>query len=134
MPGASPEFLPCPADQRGAAVGLLYRRAPGGARPGLVAALLAEADAGRIDLSGLWIARRRGRVVAALLTQALAGRAAALWAPEVEPAWGRAALATALVRAALDDFRARGFRVAQALIDRSSPRGAAADLTRAGLP
>jgi mycothiol synthase len=132
--GSRLEILPCPPGEQAAAVGILYRRAPAPQRPGLVADLLAEAAAGLIDLSGLWIARRQGQIVATMLTQALAGRAAALWAPEVEPVWGRAALATALVRAVLDDFRARGFRVAQALVDGSSPRQGAADLARAGLP
>lgn len=134
LPGTRPEILICPPGQHAAAVGVLYRRAPAVQRPGLVAGLLEEAAAGLIDLSGLWIARRRGRIVATLLTQALAGRAAALWAPEVEPSWGRATLATALIRAALEDYRARGFRVAQALVDRSAPRQGGADLTRAGLP
>ena len=57
-----------------------------------------------LDLSGLWIARRRGRVVGAMLTQALAGRAAAVWPPEVVGTWTRPALAAALVREALDDL------------------------------
>ena len=134
LTGPLPEILPCPPGQHGAAVRVLCRRTPAAQRPGLVVDLLEEAAEGRFDLSGLWIARRRGRVVAALLTQALAGRAAALWAPEVEPVWGRAALASALIRAALADYRARGFQVAQALVDRSAPRHGASDLTRAGLP
>jgi mycothiol synthase len=134
MPGPLPEIRPCPAGELDLAARVLYRRAPAKQRPSLVAVLMEEAGAGLIDLSGLWIARQRGRIVATMLTQALSGRAAALWAPEVEPSWGRAALATTLIRAALEDYRARGFRVAQALVDRSSPRQGAADLTRAGLP
>jgi mycothiol synthase len=134
LTGPPPEILPCPPGARAAAVRVLYRRAPAARRPGLVGDLLEEAAAGLFDLSGLWIARRRGRVVGALLTQALAGRAAALWAPEVEPVWGRAALASALIRAALADYRARGFHLAQALVDRSAPRQGGADLARAGLP
>jgi mycothiol synthase len=91
-------------------------------------------EAGRVDLSGLWVARRRGRLLGALLTQPLAGRAAAVWAPEVDTSWGRSALASALIRGALDDLRARGFRIAQALVDASAPRTATVDLVRGGLP
>jgi mycothiol synthase len=127
-------ILVCPLELRPKALGVLYRRVPATLRAQLVANALAEAEAGRVDLSGLWVARRRGRLLGALLTQALAGRAAAVWAPEVDTSWGRAALASALIRNALDDLRARGFRIAQALVDASAPRTAAADLTRGGLP
>ncbi len=113
---------------------MLYRRVSATLRPGLIAEALAEAEAGRIDLSGLWVARRRGRTAGALLTQPLAGRAAAVWAPEVEASWGRAALAASLIRTALDDLRSKGYRIAQALVDGSAPRTAAADLARGGLP
>ena len=125
---------PCPRELRAEALDVLYRRVPATLRPKLVAGALAEAEAGRVDLSGLWVARRRGKLVGALLTQPLAGRAAAFWAPEIESSWGRAALATSLIRHALDDLRERGFRIAQALVDASAPRTAAVDLTRGGLP
>ncbi len=113
---------------------MLYRRMPATLRPRLIADALAEAAAGRVDLSGLWVARRRGRIVGAFLTQPLAGRAAAAWPPEVDASWGRASLAAALIRAALEDLRGRGFRIAQALVDGSASRTAAGDLTRGGLP
>jgi ribosomal protein S18 acetylase RimI-like enzyme len=103
-------------------------------RPELVAEAFEEAEQGKLDLSGFWIGRRRGRILGVVLTQHLAGRAGAVWAPEVVTTWGRAALAASLVRAALRDLRARGVRIAQALIDSSSPRQGAADLTRGGLP
>ncbi|HMB05564.1 MAG TPA: GNAT family N-acetyltransferase, partial [Isosphaeraceae bacterium] len=41
--------------------------------------------------------------------------------------------AVALVRAALADLRARGFRIAQALLDESAPRQAAVDLAGGGM-
>lgn len=125
---------PCPPGLRAEALGVLYRRVPATLRPQLISNALAEAEAGRIDLSGLWVARRRGRILGALLTQPLAGRAAAVWAPEVDTSWGRAALASALIRGALDDLRGRGFRIAQALVDASAPRTAGNDLARGGLP
>ncbi|MDR3633158.1 MAG: GNAT family N-acetyltransferase [Isosphaeraceae bacterium] len=131
---AEPEVIACPPEERVAALGILYRRVSASLRPRLVADAVQEAEAGTIDLSGLWIARRRGRVVGTLLTQTLAGRAAAVWAPEVEGAWRRSATAVALVRAALANLSARGFRVAQALLDDSAPRHAAADLTAGGMP
>jgi ribosomal protein S18 acetylase RimI-like enzyme len=64
----------------------------------------------------------------------LAGRAAALWAPEVETVFARDATAVALIRAALDDLKARGFLLAQALLDESVPKRSAADLTSGGMP
>ena len=70
----------------------------------------------------------------ALLTQPLAGRAAAVWAPEVEPSWGRAATAAGLIRSALDDLRAGGSGSPRPW-STPRPRGtAAADLARGGLP
>src|SRR6266446_6157958 len=110
MPLAPFEVMPCPPEERLTALGVLYRRAPEALRPRLIADALAEADQGTIDLSGLWIARRRGRVVGALLTQPLAGRAAAVWAPEVDSSWRRVRMASALVSAALTDLARRGFR------------------------
>lgn len=132
---SSPNRLisPCPPELRAEALALLYRRVPGSLRPQIVANALQEAEAGRVDLDGLWVVRRRGRVVGALLTQLLAGRAAAVWAPEVDLTWGRSATSTALIRHALDDLRARGFRIAQALVDASASRTAAVDLARGGL-
>ncbi|HWE39461.1 MAG TPA: GNAT family N-acetyltransferase [Isosphaeraceae bacterium] len=133
MPGPRPELLPCPVADRPAALALLYRNASQHLRLRLVADALADAEAGAVDLSGLWIARRRGRVVGTLLTQLLAGRAAAVWAPEVDLALGRGAVAAQLLEVALNDLQSKGFRVAQALLDRSAPARAAADLERGGL-
>src|SRR4051812_38577504 len=113
MPGAATEVLSCPPNEWGLALEVLYRRVPGALRPRLIAEALAESDRGLIDLSGLWIARRRGRILGALLTQRLAGRAAAVWAPEVDPSWWRSTTAVALVRAVLADLRSRGFLIAQ---------------------
>jgi ribosomal protein S18 acetylase RimI-like enzyme len=134
MPGGTTEVLLCPPDQRTRALEVLYRRVPGALRPRLIADALGESDRGVIDLSGLWIAWRRGRVMGALLTQPLAGRAAAVWAPEVDGAWSRSATAVALVRAALADLRDRGFIIAQALLDESAPHYGATDLTQGGMP
>jgi ribosomal protein S18 acetylase RimI-like enzyme len=133
MTGLTPEILPCPPADRPAALGVLYRRVHASLRPRLIVDAMTEADRGVIDLSGLWIARRGARIIGALLTQPLAGRAAAVWAPEVELTWRRSATAAMLVRTALDDLRARGFRIAQALLDESAPRQAAADLVGGGM-
>ena len=133
MAGATTEVMLCPPSQRGRALEILYRRVPGGLRPRLIADALGEAERGLIDLSGLWVALRRGRIVGALLTQPLAGRAAAVWAPEVDPSWRRSATAVALVRAALADLKRRGFIIAQALLDESAPRHGASDLAQAGM-
>lgn len=134
MSGSIADVLPCPPADRASALQVLYRRVPEPLRVQLIAGVLGDAGKGLVDLSGLWVARRRGRIVGAMLTQALAGRAAAVWAPEVALSWGRAATATALVRAALDDLRTRGVRIAQALVDDSAPRQGATDLARGGLP
>jgi ribosomal protein S18 acetylase RimI-like enzyme len=134
MPGATTEVMLCPPRERGRALEILYRRVPGGLRPRLIADALSEAERGVIDLSGLWVAARRGHIVGALLTQPLAGRAAAVWAPEVDSSWRRSATAVALTRAALADLKRRGFIIAQALLDESAPRHGAADLTQGGMP
>jgi mycothiol synthase len=134
MSGPSTEVLPCPTSDRAFALEVLYRRVPGALRPRLIADALVEADRGMIDLSGLWVARRRTRIVGALLTQPLAGRAAAVWAPEVDPSWWRSSIAVSLVRSALDDLRSRGFIIAQALLDESAPRHGGNDLSEGGMP
>jgi ribosomal protein S18 acetylase RimI-like enzyme len=72
--------------------------------------------------------------VGALLSQPLAGRAAAVWAPEVDTVFSRDATAVALVRAALEDLKARGYRLVQALLDESAPKRGAADLEGGGMP
>ena len=125
---------PCPPPERASALEILYRRMPGSTRAATIVELLRQAEDGVLDLSGLWIARRRSRIVGAMLTQALAGRVAALWPPEVVWRWRGPGLAPALVRAAIAFYRARGFRLAQALVDHDAPRRATADLVRGGLP
>lgn len=133
MAGPGVEVLCCPEGLRAEAMHVLYRRAPRAARPELVADALAESRRGELDLDRLWVARRRGVLVAAMLTQRLAGRIAAVWAPEVSTRWGRDALAERLLRAALGAHRAEGVAVAQALVDARSPRRAGPDLARGGL-
>jgi len=101
----------------------------------LIAEVLNEARRGEIDLSGLWVARQRGgRVTGALLTQILAGKVAAVWAPEVRPSWRRAKLAAALVQSALIELKARGICLAQAVLDESVGAQSARDLTQGGMP
>src|SRR5271168_2882124 len=112
MTGLTPEVAPCPPEGRRDALEVLYRRVPDSLRSQLIANALVEAEQGVVDLSGLWVARRRGVVMGALLTQTLAGRAAAFWAPEVVSAWRRTATAVALVRAALDHLNERGYLLA----------------------
>lgn len=125
----------CPADLRPAALEVLYRRMPASLRGHLIAEVLADAQAGDLDLSGLWVATiRSGRIVGAMMTQALAGKVAAVWPPEVRPSWRRAPLAAALVRAALENLSDRGYRLAQAALDESAGPYAARDLTRGGMP
>jgi mycothiol synthase len=127
--------IPCPAVMRPAALEVLYRRMPSALRGHLIAEVLEDARKGDLDLSGLWVAQARsGRIVGAMMTQALAGKAAAVWPPEVKPSWRRAALAGDLVQAALADLTARGYRLAQAALDESAGPQAARDLTRGGMP
>jgi mycothiol synthase len=135
MAGFGPQIVPCPLEARAAALEVLYRRVPDALRYRLIVEVQDEAARGEIDLSGLWIARERaGRIVGALLTQALAGKAAAVWAPEVKPSWRRPALAAGLIQTALADLKGRGFRLAQAVLDESAGLRAARDLTRGGMP
>jgi GNAT superfamily N-acetyltransferase len=124
----------CPVSEWAQALAMLYRRVAGELRESLVREALEEAGNGQLDLSGLWIGRRRGRIVAAMLSQVLAGKAAALWAPEVGVTIGRATLAATLIREAVADMRDRGVGLVQALVDASSPRRASGDFEHAGLP
>ena len=129
------EIVPCPAEARAAALEVLYRNVPEGLRDRLIVEVQNEATRGELDLSGLWIARERsGRIIGALLTQPLAGKAAAVWAPEVKPSWRRPALAARLIQSALADLERRGFRLAQAVLDESVEPRAGRDLTRGGMP
>jgi mycothiol synthase len=135
MPGFGPQIMPCPPEGRMAALEVLYHRVPEVLRYRLIVEVQDEAARGEIDLSGLWVARERaGRIIGALLAQPLAGKAAAVWAPEVKPSWRRPALAGMLVQTALADLKRRGFRLAQAVLDESAGIRAARDLTRGGMP
>jgi ribosomal protein S18 acetylase RimI-like enzyme len=135
MAGFGPQVMLCPPDARAAALEVLYRRVPSALRDRLIVEVLEEETRGEIDLSGLWVARERaGRISGALLTQPLAGKAAAVWAPEVRASWRRSALAAALVAAALADLKGRGFLLAQAVLDESAGLRAARDLIRGGMP
>jgi GNAT superfamily N-acetyltransferase len=142
----TPHIELCPPAERATALEVLYQRMPCSLRPRLIADVLSEVSSGQVDLSGLWIARQRSwgltggwgfssdRIIGALLTQGLAGRAAAVWAPEVSSTLWRGAIAAALVRAALADLQSRGFRIAQAVLDESANRLGAIDLARGGMP
>lgn len=134
MNGWTPRIALCPPEGRREALAVLYRRVPASFRARLVDDAIAEAARGEVDLSGLWVARRGPRLVGALLTQPLAGRAAAIWPPEVDASWGRAAIAAELVREALGHLKGRGCLLAQALLDESTPRQAAVDLAAGGMP
>ncbi len=130
-----PRVMPCPEEARGSALAVLYRRVPSSLRDPLIAGVLDEASRGEVNLSGLWVARAgSGRILGAMLTQSLAGKAAAVWAPEVRSLWRRSALAAALVEAALTDLSTRGFRLAQAVLDESAGPQAGLDLIRGGMP
>jgi ribosomal protein S18 acetylase RimI-like enzyme len=125
----------CALELRGAALEVLYRRIPSGLREPLIVEVLNEAERGEIDLSGLWVIRRKdGRVTGAMLTQVLPGRVAAVWAPEVRPSWRRAKFAAQLVQSALAELQARGIRLAQAVLDESAGSQAAQDLEHGGMP
>jgi GNAT superfamily N-acetyltransferase len=58
----------------------------------------------------------------------------AFWAPEVVPSLRRGTTASALVRTALADLKARDFRIAQAVLDESASQRGAIDLTEGGIP
>ena len=127
--------MPCPVEERGAALTVLYRRMPEPLRDQLIAGVLDEASRGEVDLSGLWVARAKsGRITGVLLTQALAGKAVAVWAPEVNTVWRRSTLAAELVETAMAELTSRGYRLAQAVLDESAGPTAGQDLTRGGIP
>lgn len=130
-----PHVMLCPVEMRGAALEVLYRRVPAALRDRLITEVLNEERRGELDLSGLWVVRDwGGRITGSLLTHPLAGKAAALWAPEVRPSWRRRALAAALVQTAVAALKARGFSLVQAVLDESTGPHAARDLIRGGMP
>ncbi|MDG3007818.1 GNAT family N-acetyltransferase [Paludisphaera mucosa] len=139
MAASNLQILRCPAGDRGPALEVLYQGLERRVRSALVAQALEDDRTGRVDLSGLWIARKAGwgsspRLVGALLTQVLPGRAAAVWAPQTTAVWNRPEVAAALVRGALDALRGDGVAIAQAVLDESAdPRGGP-DLARGGMP
>jgi ribosomal protein S18 acetylase RimI-like enzyme len=138
-----PQVEICPPEEREEALEVLYQHIPESLRGHLVSEVLLEDASGQLDLSGLWVAREQtwsfgsknsnGKIIGALLTQALAGQAAALWAPQVRPSFRRAAIAAALVRAALAYLQSQGFRVVQAVLDESDSHRGGADLARGGM-
>lgn len=136
MFGSNIRIVACPPDARVAALEVLYQQLPAVMRAELIASILGDELRGKVDLSGIWIAQRgaRGRVVGAILAQRLAGRAAALWPPEVRPIRGRDAIASKLVRGVLDALRAEGTAVIQAVLDQSADPRNDRDLTQGGLP
>ena len=112
MVGFGPQIAPCPPEARAAALDVLYCQVPEALRYRLIVEVQEEAARGEIDLSGLWIARERaGRIVGALLTQPLAGKAAAVWAPEVKRSWRRPALAAGANQGSPGRFESTGVPV-----------------------
>ncbi|WP_161602406.1 GNAT family N-acetyltransferase [Tautonia marina] len=124
----------CPPEEKAEALAVLYHRLSATTRANMIVELLRQESRGHLDLSGLWIAARKRRIVGAMLTQVLAGRAIAIWPPVIVRAWGAASLASCMVREALRVSEARGIRLAQALVDDSQPKQTGLDLTRGGLP
>ena len=128
-------MIKCPDTLKGDALELLYRRVPPGLREPLIVRVLAEAERGETDLSGLWIALAGPRRIAgAMLTQPLAGRIAALWPPEIRRAWRADRVGTTMVQEALADFAARGFKVVQSVVDESAGPLASRALEKGGMP
>ncbi|MEW4566856.1 GNAT family N-acetyltransferase [Tautonia sp. JC769] len=125
---------PCPPDERAEALAVLYHRLSASTREYMIVELLRQESAGQLDLSGLWVAYRRRRIIGAMLSQTLAGRAVAIWPPVIGRSWRTASLASSMVRAVLRFSESRGIRLAQALVDHDQPKQAGLDLTRGGLP
>ena len=132
MRGWSPQVELCPPEARERALQVLYQRVPEPLRFSLIVEVLKDTARGLVDLSGLWIAWNqpwgpewlgpRSQIIGAILTQALPGRAAAIWPPEVQPSLRRATTAAVLVQSALRDLQTRGFRIVQAVLDESASR------------
>jgi ribosomal protein S18 acetylase RimI-like enzyme len=123
-------------EEEGLAV--LFQRAPASTRPFLVAETRSELEKTRsrspTDPPRLFVGRRQGRIVAALLAQKLTPHTAAVWPPEVSVRWGRANLAAAVIRAAVATLGDSGVRLVQALVDAAAEPRSADDLERGGLP
>lgn len=124
----------CPPEEKAEALAVLYHRLSATTRANMIVELLRQEACGQLDLSGLWIAARKRRIIGAMLTQVLAGRAIAIWPPVIARAWRAASLASSMIREALRVSEARGIRLAQALVDDNQPKQTGLDLTRGGLP
>jgi mycothiol synthase len=115
MPAAT--VAPAAPAERPAALGLAFGYLAPADRHARVAAGLGLIERGELDPAGVLLARAGRRAVGAMLAAPVPGSGAAVWPPQVEPGTPDAeAVADALVRYATDWLRARGTRLAQALL------------------
>lgn len=126
------ESLPCAPERRPEALTVLFSDLDCVSQR--VEFALAESLRGRLDLSGLWITLRKGRIVCAVLTQRLAGDAAALWPPRtVAPRLMRPIVVRHLFATVFEALRGEGVVMIQALPDAGSNRKARGDLEAGGM-
>jgi mycothiol synthase len=131
------EITPCPYETLPEALDLLYRPTMNRRnRIRMMDEVLEGVNRGELDLSGMWVAVLKGQLLGVMLTQALAGRSAAIWPPVVasKSHIDRDGLAAELVAQALQDYRNRGFQIAQALLEPDAKVQHSLDLERGGLP
>ena len=106
------QIIVCPTELRGEALELLYHKVPSALRDRLIVQMLLEERNTDIDLSGLWVAKKQGgRIAGAMLTQALAGKVAAVWVPEVRSMWRRTQPCSGNGEGRYSRFRSPGFQI-----------------------
>ncbi len=99
-----------------AAFALALQQVPDDERSTRVANALTLLGGGEIDPAGIFVARTSHGLAGVQVCIPLRGSSGLFWLPQVEPSWRDADLADQLVRAALTWLRARGAKLAQALV------------------
>ena len=123
------EVLRAPPETRRAALDLVLQDVPAPRRAEHISGLLTSAEAGQLDLDGLFLARRDAEIVGAAWAYLQPGRVATVWPAMVGEA-ETSAIADALLEK-LTQWLAQAAQVAQALLAADAPRQAA-QMTRAG--
>ena len=119
-PAPTPE--PVRPDELAAAFRLLFQHFAPPDRETRTANALNLVNRGELDPQGLWVVRDRGQLLGAVFCLPVPGASALVWPPQCTLTCRRDALEDGLLRHASAWLRARGVRVAQALLSAEEAR------------